>query len=134
MTAQSGQTALWLAAGGGTGGVRGFRRFPTSDFRLRVAAPELPYVETEPDRLDLVHFPSGTVLPVDLDVLELLERLREGYMPSVDENRGLLVHLELFFNRLRALSNSELLLLTEEGWRRIATGPGGVVELSEVAT
>jgi hypothetical protein len=42
------------------------------------------------------------------------------------------VHLELFFNRLRAVASSELLLVTDQGLRRIAARPGGVVELSEV--
>jgi serine/threonine protein kinase len=132
--APNGGGALWLAAGGGPSGVRGFRRFAATEFQLHVAVRNLPYVEAEPDRLDLVHVPSGTVLPVDLDVLELLERLRQGYVPSVDEGRGLLVHLQLFFNRLRALASSELLLVTEQGLRRIAARPGGVVELSEVGS
>ena len=130
--APPGDGALWLAAGDGVG-VRGFRRFPASEFQLRVSTPSSPYVEAEPDRLDLIHR-SGTVLPVDLDVLELLERLREGYVPSVDEGRGLLVHLELFFNRLRAQGSNELLLVTDEGLRSIIARPGGAVELSEVGT
>jgi len=130
--APRGEEVLWLADGDGSGGVRGFRQFPVTDFRLQIVSRELPYVEVEPDRLELVHVPSGTVLPVDLDVLELLERLREGYVPSVDEGRGLLVHLELFFNRLRAVASSELLLMTDQGLRHIAAKPGGVVELSEV--
>ena len=132
VTAPGDTASLWLAAGGDTEGVRGYRRFPAADFDIHVAAPSLPYVETEPDRLDLVHTPSGTSLVIDLDVLELLERLHDGYLPSIDEGRGLLVHVQLFLNRLRALSTQELLLFTDGGLHRITAQPGGAVELIEV--
>jgi Protein kinase domain len=131
------QVALWLAtgdAGDGSDGLRGFRRFPAGDFELRIAHAAAPYLEAEPDQLELVCQPgrADSVLPVDLDVLELLDRLREGYMPSVDERRGLLVHIELFFNRLRVLANRELLLVADERLYRIAAQPGGIIELTEV--
>jgi hypothetical protein len=133
-----GQMALWLATGDGgeRSGLRGFRRFPVSDFELRIACSAAPYLEAEPDRLELACRLGSveTVLPVDLDVLELLDRLREGYMPSVDERRGLLVHIELFFNRLRALASNELLLVADERLYRIAARPGGLIELSEVGS
>ena len=110
----------------------GFRRLPATDFELRIVRQDLPYVESQPDRLDLVHVPSGTALPVDLDVLALLDRLREGYVPSMDEGRGLLVHIELFLNRLRALRSTELVLVTDDNLWTISARAGGVVELSEV--
>jgi serine/threonine protein kinase len=124
--------ALWLTAGDGAGAINGFRRLPATDFELHIVRQDLPYVESQADRLDLVHVPSGTALPVDLDVLALLDRLREGYVPSMDEGRGLLVHIELFLNRLRALRSTELVLVTDDNLWTISARTGGVVELSEV--
>ncbi len=133
VTAPDDMVSLWLAAGGDTEGVRGYRRFQAADFDIRIVAGSPPYVESEPDRLDLVHTPSGTSLTIDLDVLELLERLHDGYLPSIDEERGLLVHVQLFLNRLRALSTQELLLFTDGGLHRIMARPSGAVELTEIA-
>ncbi len=136
--------ALWLSSHeGGDADLRGFRRFPLADFTLRIAQREAPYVETEPDRLELIYSRnnpaltlnrSDTSLILDLDLVEVLERLGEGYMPSVEEGRGFLVNLALFKNRLLAEPASELVLVADGRMLRIAVGPvrsRGSIELSE---
>jgi serine/threonine protein kinase len=125
--------ALWIAAGAATTtGLRSFRRFPSADFTLRAVSVGAQFIEAEPDRLQFVHAPSNTILELTLDMVEVLERLREGYMPTAEEGRGFLINLELFKQRLLALESSELVIVGEDRQMRIAVGTAaGSVELRE---
>ena len=128
--------SLWLATSSADASAeyRGYRRFPGADFDLRPARLVAPYVEAEPDHLELVHRPSGGTLLVDVDLLEVLERLREGAVPSIEESRGILINLDLFKSRLLAATAQEIHLATDEGADyRIHRTPDGRVKL-EVAT
>ena len=96
---------LWIATAEFAPGVfPSYRRFPSEAFELVAAATLAPYIESQPDALELIHETSGVRLRLDLDMLEVLQRLREGYVPSPEEARGLLVNLSLFRNRLLAIS------------------------------
>jgi hypothetical protein len=124
--------ALWLAASDDVGGhLRSYRRLPAEDMALEVLRVPAPYVEYVPDQLELIHRPSGISLNVSVDVLEVLERLRDGHVPSLEEARGLVVNLRLFKHQLLAEPHAELVLLTETGLARIGAGPGGRIELTE---
>jgi hypothetical protein len=128
--------ALWLATSEAEGpAYRCFRRFPLADFSVRVASIEAQYIETEADRLELLHVPSGTTIDLDIDLVEVLERLGEGYVPSMDEERGFLLNLALFKNRLLAMPSSELMILADDQMLRITRGeaPGSVALSEEVA-
>jgi serine/threonine protein kinase len=124
---------LWLATAELEPGIfPSYRRFAGEEFELRAVARAAPYMETQPDMLELVHVPSGITLRLDLDLLETLERLHEGYVPSPEEARGLLVNLTLFENRLLAIPAAELVLCMDEGDVRIAEGSApGTVALAE---
>ncbi|MGI8551241.1 MAG: hypothetical protein ACR2PL_10735, partial [Dehalococcoidia bacterium] len=128
------EVALWLATTDPPMPDYGcYRRYAIEQFELRVALAETPYVESEPDQLELVHLPSLAALSINIDLLEVLEHLGEGYMPSLDERSGFLVNLALFRHRLLAEPTTELMLQAENGLLRIAPGalPGSVA-LSEV--
>jgi serine/threonine protein kinase len=99
-----------------------FRRFPLDEFELRIAEIQAPYVEAQPDRLDLVHRPSNATLKIDVDLLEVLERLQEGYTPTSDEGQGFMVNLRLFKHQLLAEPMEELLLDVEDEMARIVKG------------
>jgi hypothetical protein len=64
-------------------------------------------------------------------VLEVLERLHEGHMPSLEEARGFLVNLRLFKHRLLAEPADELVLVTDDRTHRIVKRDGGRIELVE---
>jgi hypothetical protein len=99
-----------------------YRRYPRDEFVLGAVARGGAYMETQPDVLELTHSPSKVSLRLDLDLLETLERLQEGYVPSPEEARGLLVNLTLFENRMLALPASELIVCAVAGDVRIARG------------
>ncbi|HEX8832754.1 MAG TPA: protein kinase, partial [Abditibacteriaceae bacterium] len=147
---QAAQEALWLATGAPLRSLSApshykcFRRYPLEEFVLRVREVSALYVEAQSDQLQLVHQPQGLAVPgatldIDLDLLEMLELLREGFAPLA-EGTGFGVNLRLFKNRLLAENARELFLANageaEDGGvlLRIAPGPGaGSVQLSSIA-
>ncbi len=107
---------LWLCTTDNADSLeRSFRRFPSADFDLRVLEVAAQFVEAEPDRLQLFHRPSSASLDLDIDLLEVLKRLRQGYVPANDESSAFLVNLKLFKHRLLSLESEELLLQTQSG-------------------
>ncbi len=124
---------LWLATrDDNPAGLRSFRRFPESQFTVRAVDMAMPYIETEADRLELLH-DSGARLTLDIDLLEVLDRLREGYVPTQDEGRGILINLALFKQQLLAVPTEEVVLIDGSATLRIAIGtpPGRIVLATE---
>ena len=120
-------TDLRLASGTGGPGIRAFRQFRADEFELQVPRVRAKYVELEPDSLELVHVASGTSLPVDLDLLEVLEHLRHGHVASTEERRGFMLNLALFKNRLLMEPARELVLEYEgESYLLAPEGETGV--------
>lgn len=102
---------------GGT--IRSYRLFPRESLSLAVAGmPASRYVECEPDGLDLLaHGPGGQVagLRIRLDLFELLEHQREGYLPSIADLQGRYLELLIFKNELSAAPYQEIVLTTGSG-------------------
>jgi serine/threonine protein kinase len=99
---------------GGT--IRSYRIFPQESLSLSVSdSPGNRYVEGEPDSLELTANGTGghvTTLRIRLDLFELLEHQRQGYMPSVAELQGRYLDLLIFKNELLATPYQEVVLTT----------------------
>lgn len=113
---------------GGT--IRSYRLFPRESLSLAVAGTSARrYVEGEPDGLDLLAYgPGGQAarLRIRLDLFELLERQREGYLPSVADLQGRYLELLIFKNELSATPYQEVVLTTGSGGaHRIRREPDG---------
>ncbi|WP_116021513.1 methylation-associated defense system protein kinase MAD6 [Thermomonospora umbrina] len=97
---------------GGT--VRSHRLFPIDALTLTMSGgPPSPYLEQEPDGLVLrYHGPAGQTarLRIQLDLFELLYRLRDGYLPSVADRQGHYLGLTIFKNELSAAPYQEIVL------------------------
>ena len=119
------------------GSVKSYRLFPAERFSISVidAASRARFVE---------HMPSGLVLryrgmagaeaelPVGLDVFEMLQRLNEGYRPSVEEEQGYYLSLAVFKNPLGSAPYQEVLLtMTGHDFYRVARHADGRLEMSD---
>ena len=97
------------------------------------SAFEHHFVEHVPQALRLVHEPAGgqpAELIVDLDVYEMLARLRDGYRPSLEEQQGHYLSLAVFKNVLSSAPYQEVLLTrTGHDYFRIERGEEGVLTL-----
>ena len=80
-------------------------------------------MESEPDSLELrAQGPGGQVarLRIRLDLFELLQHQRDGYLPSVADLQGRYLDLVIFKNELSATPYQEVVLTT--GRRGTRTG------------
>jgi hypothetical protein len=66
---------------------------------------------------------------VDLDLLEMLERLRQGHVASAEERRGFMLNLMLFKNRLLVEPARELVLEHGAETFRVARRREGAIGL-----
>lgn len=95
--------------------VRSYRVFPSEYFALvpQEPAQASPYLEHSPTAL-LLKYSDGTDLQaelvINLDVFEMLDRLNQGYRPTVDELQGYYLSLAVFKNILGSAPYQEVLL------------------------
>ncbi|HOA62129.1 MAG: protein kinase [Verrucomicrobia bacterium] len=95
--------------------VRSYRVFPAQGFQLLPQEPAQasPYLEHAPTAM-LLHYSDDTDLQAELvlnlDVFEMLDRLNQGYRPTVDEMQGYYLSLTVFKNILGSAPYQEVLL------------------------
>lgn len=105
--------------------VRSFRLFPLADFTIQIPPFQASrYLEYTNHHFDFVHTPTdggqvvaGTqraTLTVSLDLLELLEEINEGYIPSPDDVSGIFINLLTFKNALAHLPYTRVLLTRDD--------------------
>ncbi|NNC16693.1 protein kinase [Corallococcus exiguus] len=97
--------------------LRSYRLFPRESFRVEVTRlPSLGrYLEYAPDAVELVagEGRDGARLRISLDLLEMLELIREGYRPTSADLQGLFVNLLIFRNELLT-TTFDRVLVTED--------------------
>jgi serine/threonine protein kinase len=95
--------------------VRSYRVFPAERFELvpHEPAQSSPYLEHAPTAL-VLHYADASGLKaellINLDVFEMLDRLNQGYRPTVDEVQGYYLSLAVFKNILGSAPYQEVLL------------------------
>ncbi len=95
--------------------VRSYRVFPAENFELLPHDPaaKSPYLEHAPGAL-VLRYADATDLKAELvitvDVFEMLERLNQGYRPTIDEEQGYKLSLAVFKNIVLSAPYQEVLL------------------------
>jgi len=117
------------------GSVRSYRLYPRERFALSLAdqASRSRFVEHMPTGLVLCYRDKNldAELLVSLDVYEMLQRLNEGYRPSVEEERGYYLSLAVFKNQLGSAPYQEVLLSTSgHDFYRVARQVDGRLEMT----
>lgn len=100
---------------------KSYRRFPLDEFELFVNKTEhlTHYIEYESDSLTFRHKQDQFIqLTVSLDLFEMLQFIKEGFSPSVNDLRGRFIELQIFKNLLEAKTYSEILVTKDN--RRFA--------------
>ena len=123
---------------GGT--IRSYRLYPRQRFNLEVrgGASRARFVEHMPDSMVLRYrADSGNdaELSINLDVFEMLQRLNEGYRPSIEEEQGYYLSLAVFKNVLGSAPYQEVLLTTTgHDFFKIQKHGDGRLEMDRVST
>jgi hypothetical protein len=120
------------------GSVRSYRLYPRERFSLGLkdSASRSRFVEHMPTSL-VLRYSGGEGLDaellVTLDVFEMLQRLNDGYRPSVEEEQGYYLSLAVFKNILGSAPYQEVLLSTSgHDFYRVARQADGRLEMSRV--
>lgn len=105
--------------------LRSFRLFPLTDFEIEIPQfQESRYLEHTTDHFSFIHNPQDAslliegaqkaALSVSLDLLELLEEINNGYVPSPDDISGIFINLLTFKNALAHLPYNRVLLTRDD--------------------
>lgn len=92
---------------------KSYRRFPLNEFELFVNKTEhlTKYIEYESDSLTFRHKTDKFIqLTVSLDLYEMLQYIRAGFSPSVNDLKGKFIELQIFKNLLEAKTYTEILV------------------------
>lgn len=92
---------------------KSYRAFDVADFELFVnRTPHLvEYIEYESDSLVFRHKTDTFIqLTISLDLFEMLEYIRKGFSPSVNDLQGKFIELQIFKNLLESRNYSEILV------------------------
>ncbi len=120
------------------GTIRSYRVFPAEVFSIEVkdAAVNAQYIEHEPSQLVLSYRGEGGLsadLSLNLDLFEMLQRLLEGYVPSLEDQQGYYLSLTVFKNVLASAPYDEVLLTTNgRHFKSILRHDDGVLEMQSV--
>ena len=107
------------------GSLKSFRLFPLEDFSIKVPPTKnQQYLEYTPDRVIFYHKPKDPTLRIrsarpaelvlSLDLFELLDQIRNGYIPSPNDLEGFFLNLVIFKNALAHLPFRRVLLTRDD--------------------
>ncbi len=120
------------------GTVKSYRVFPADVFIMSVNDSGLnaSFIEHQSSKLLLSYVGEGGLradLDLNLDLFEMLQRLNEGYIPSVEELQGYYLSLTVFKNVLASAPYQEVLLTTNgRQYQKISREKDGVLVLEHV--
>lgn len=118
------------------GTIRSYRVFPADRFSVEIhdASREARFVEHTPRGLVLRYAGATKAeLYLNLDVYEMLQRLNNGYRPSLEEEQGYYLSLSVFKNRLGSERYDEVLLtMTGHDFYRIQRRENGALVMDRL--
>jgi hypothetical protein len=94
---------------------KAFYGFTAADFEVTLpdVGYQTNYIEYFPDHLIFRHIDKTAALEINIDLFEILMRIKEGYVPTSIEIRTFFLNLEMFKRRILA-KRSTVVFLTED--------------------
>jgi len=97
-------------------GTKAFYSFKAADFE--VVLPEIgnqsKYIEYFPDHIIFRHVDKSASLEINIDLFEILMRIKEGYVPSSIEIQTFFLNLEMFKRRILAKRSTKIILTEDD--------------------
>lgn len=95
---------------------KAFYGFKSADFE--VALPDVgnqtDYIEYFPDHIIFRHADKTAALEINIDLFEILMRIKEGYVPTSIEIRTFFLNLEMFKRRILAKRSTKVFLTEDD--------------------
>lgn len=107
---------------------KAFYSFKAADFE--VVLPEVgnqtQYIEFFPDHIIFRHINKTASLEINIDLFEILMRIKEGYVPTSTEIQTFFLNLEMFKRRILAMRSMKVFLTEDDSnlfsFEKSATG------------
>ncbi|MCB9211245.1 MAG: hypothetical protein H6609_17900 [Ignavibacteriales bacterium] len=95
---------------------KAFYSFKAADFE--VVLPEIghqkKYIEYFPDHIIFRHVDKSALLEINIDLFEILMRIKEGYVPTSTEIQTFFLNLEMFKRRILAKRSTKVILTEDD--------------------
>lgn len=107
---------------------KAFYGFRASDFEIVLpdVRNQTKYIEFFPDHIIFRHIDKSASLEINIDLFEILMRIKEGYVPTSIEIQTFFLNLEMFKRRILAKRSTKVLLTEDDSnlysFEKSATG------------
>jgi len=107
---------------------KAFYSFKAVDFEivLPTIGEEKKYLECFPDHIIFRHVDQSASLEINIDLFEILMRIKEGYVPTSIEIQTFFLNLEMFKRRILAKRSTKVILTEDDAnlysFEKSATG------------
>ena len=95
---------------------KAFYSFKAADFEI--VLPEIgdqeKYIEYFPDHIIFRHVDKSAALEISIDLFEILQRIKEGYVPTSIEIQTFFLNLEMFKRRILAKRSTKVILTEDD--------------------
>ncbi|NVN97343.1 hypothetical protein HXX01_03895 [Candidatus Nomurabacteria bacterium] len=95
---------------------KAFYGFKAADFELVLpdVGNQTEYIEYFPDHIIFRHVDKTASLEINIDLFEILMRIKEGYVPTSIEIRTFFLNLEMFKRRILAKRSTKVFLTEDD--------------------
>jgi hypothetical protein len=104
------------SSSGKTSKTKAFYSFKAADFE--VVLPDIgdqkQYLEYFPDHIIFRHTDKSASLEINIDLFEILMRIKEGYVPTSIEIQTFFLNLEMFKRRILAKRSTKVILTEDD--------------------
>jgi len=104
------------SSSGKTSKTKAFYSFKAADFE--VVLPDIgeqkQYLEYFPDHIIFRHIDKSASLEINIDLFEILMRIKEGYVPTSIEIQTFFLNLEMFKRRILAKRSTKVILTEDD--------------------
>lgn len=95
---------------------KAFYIFKAADFEIVLpdVGNQVQYIEYFPDHIIFRHVDKSASLEINIDLFEILMRIKEGYVPTSIEIQTFFLNLEMFKRRILAKRSTKVLLTEDD--------------------
>jgi hypothetical protein len=95
---------------------KAFYGFKAADFEVVLpdVGSQTDYIEYFPDHIIFCHADKTAALEINIDLFEILMRIKEGYVPTSIEIRTFFLNLEMFKRRILAKRSTKVFLTEDD--------------------
>ena len=111
-----GRENVCISSGSKKSQTKAFYSSPAHDFEVTLpdVGVQSKYIEYFPDHIIFCHIDKSAFLEINIDLFEILMRIKEGYVPTSIEIQTFFLNLDMFKRRILAKRSSKVFLTEDD--------------------